>query len=70
MSAGAAIIVVGTRVRHRKRGSTYVIRHFGTLQMEGPQDMASMVIYQGEEDGRVWVRPWSEFFDGRFEVLG
>lgn len=31
-------------------------------------DLAPVVVYCGL-DGTIWVRPASEFFDGRFEVL-
>ncbi len=53
--------------QHKKRGTLYRLLMRGTLQIEGPQDMAEVVVYQDVDDGRVWVRPASEFFDGRFE---
>ena len=30
---------------------------------------APVVVYKSEKDGRVWVRPYSEFHDGRFMEL-
>lgn len=53
--------------RHKKRGTQYMVMGKATLQIEGPHDMAECVIYQSMDDGRVWVRPAAEFFDGRFE---
>ena len=32
-------------------------------------DDEPMVVYQAEADGRIWVRPTDEFYDGRFEQL-
>ncbi|GLK74581.1 DUF1653 domain-containing protein [Ancylobacter dichloromethanicus] len=59
----------GTVFRHRKRGSTYTVVASATLQTNSPiSDDASVVIYQSE-DGKLWVRPVDEFFDGRFEEL-
>ncbi|HML29892.1 MAG: DUF1653 domain-containing protein [Ancylobacter novellus] len=59
----------GTVFRHRKRGSTYTVVANATLQTSSPiADDASVVIYQSE-DGKLWVRPVDEFFDGRFEEL-
>ena len=55
--------------RHVKRGSTY--RHLATAKMQTDEpvaDMSKVEIYQGE-DGLWWVRPTSEFNDGRFEEV-
>lgn len=56
--------------KHKIRGTTYKILHLGTLQInDNDADMTDVVIYQCQENGTVWVRPESEFFDGRFEKL-
>ncbi len=52
----------GTRWGHLKRGTTYIVR--GMCIIEATKDMG--VIYQSEADGTTWVRPLSEFMDGRF----
>lgn len=62
--------------RHKKRGTTYRILHgheYGDCTASSATvaqiDHEPMVVYQDIADGRVWVRPRSEFFDGRFEEL-
>jgi hypothetical protein len=53
--------------RHKKRGSCYMVLSTATLQTDTPlTDMTELVVYVAE-DGRTWVRPQAEFFDGRFE---
>jgi hypothetical protein len=55
------------RVRHVKRGSTYQVVGEATLQTEVPiSDPIRMVVYRADRDGALWVRPMSEFHDGRF----
>ena len=49
--------------RHRKGGLYRFISH-GILET----DRSPVVIYD-DAQGTVWVRPTSEFEDGRFEVL-
>lgn len=53
--------------RHKKRGTTYTEMGRARLQVDGPLDMADVVIYQSNTDGSMWVRPVTEFEDGRFE---
>lgn len=42
-----------------------------TFQISKPHEAHSteFVIYQCEEDGRLWARPTDEFTDGRFERI-
>jgi len=64
--------MIGTRWRHKKRGSEYVVVDgMAEVQVsEGREltDYECVVVYKGT-DGRHWVRPRAEFFDGRFEPL-
>lgn len=56
------------RVRHKKRGSTYVVVDHALVQTDRPlADHAKVVVYRSEDDFSLWVRPASEFEDGRFE---
>ncbi|AKR48455.1 MULTISPECIES: DUF1653 domain-containing protein [Acetobacter] len=55
--------------RHKKRGTQYMVMGKGTLQIEGPHDMTECIVYMSMDDGRIWVRPSTEFFDGRFEKV-
>ena len=55
--------------RHVKRGSRYRLDGYGEIQTDTPlTDYAKVAIYSAE-DGCVWVRPVTEFEDGRFEAL-
>ncbi|WP_441235617.1 hypothetical protein [Bradyrhizobium sp. 930_D9_N1_4] len=59
------------RYRHKVRGTTYRIL-FEAAKASSvihPLDGMTMVVYQAEHDGLVWVRPALEFFDGRFERI-
>jgi hypothetical protein len=54
---------------HKKRGTTYTLVGEATLQVtESAHDNARLVIYRSTTDGRLWVRPYHEFHDGRFEA--
>jgi hypothetical protein len=56
-------------LRHVKRGSKYLIVGKGLIQSDTHlTDYSEVVIYQGQ-DNRYWVRPVSEFYDGRFEEI-
>jgi hypothetical protein len=60
----------GMKFKHRKRGTSYTVLGRAVLQTNQPvSDEQELVVYAGA-DGRLWVRPVSEFYDGRFEKLG
>jgi hypothetical protein len=60
----------GMKFKHRKRGTSYTVLGRAVLQTNQPvSDEQEVVVYAGA-DGRLWVRPVSEFYDGRFEKLG
>lgn len=48
--------------QHVKTGGLYRIVAHGLIEA----DLTPAVIYQAKRDGSVWVRPASEFDDGRF----
>lgn len=57
------------KVRHLKRGTTYDVVGLAYLQTDKPvTDMEPMVVYRGT-DGKLWVRPESEFTSDRFDLL-
>ena len=59
----------GQRFTHKKRGSTYTVIGIGYLQTRHDfLDDEEVVIYQ-EPSGILWVRPLTEFCDGRFEAV-
>lgn len=51
------------RYEHLKRGTRYEVLHYHALR---EADMVECVVYCAVADGKIWVRPRSEFFDGRF----
>jgi len=60
-----------------KRGSTYEVVGLAKMQIGTGVDETtamslerrSFVVYSSLEDGALWVRPESEFLDGRFEKI-
>jgi hypothetical protein len=70
---------------HKKRGTKYVLLGFGKFQASNlyfkvfddvwltdafrSLDMIEVAIYRSLDDDELWVRPKSEFNDGRFELV-
>lgn len=64
-----AVAGPGQMWRHKTRGSTYEVLARATMQCaDNPLDDAPVVIYR-DLMGYTWVRPESEFLDGRFELV-
>lgn len=68
--------LIGTRWRHKKRGITYrIIADRASLQCSTSEEFEKRyenehwIVYQAEMSGNVWIRPRTEFLDGRFEWL-
>jgi hypothetical protein len=61
----------GERYRHKKRGTTYQVIGVASSQVVGEPigEGSQAVVYRSEDDGSLWVRPYDEFHDGRFEQL-
>jgi len=55
--------------RHKARGSLYEVQGLATLQISGAYDMTECCVYCCLTTGKMWVRPVSEFLDGRFEMV-
>lgn len=51
--------------RHKKTDGLYTILHHGWIEATETE----AVIYVSHQDGRIWVRPSDEFYDGRFEIV-
>ena len=62
---------MGDRYRHKIRGTTYRVLFEAAKARSSivALENMTMVVYQAEADGLVWVRPALEFFDGRFEKI-
>lgn len=55
---------MGKIFRHKTRKTVYELLCKDAFL---EKDMTVMAIYEDTHSGQVWVRPASEFFDGRFE---
>jgi hypothetical protein len=55
--------------RHIKRGSSYMLTGAVTVQCAAPVSDGDILMLYEAEDGRLYVRPRHEFYDGRFEKL-
>jgi hypothetical protein len=59
----------GQIYRHKQRGGAYTVVGRACLQTSRPiEDDQELVVYRGQ-DGRLWARPFGEFYDGRFERI-
>ena len=58
--------ITGNLYRHIKRGTIYRVVTFGIIEATA----APAVVYQAQDNyGAIWIRPTSEFCDGRFEPV-
>lgn len=51
--------------RHVRTGGLYVLLGTGLREY----DLVPCAIYQSVKDRRLWIRPETEFHDGRFELI-
>jgi hypothetical protein len=56
---------IGSRWLHLKRGTSYEVISLCTI--EASEEVG--VVYRAEISGATWVRPVSEFMDGRFHLI-
>lgn len=52
----------GKIYRHVKTGCYYALLDDGLNEA----DLTNVCVYRSLQDGKIWVRPSNEFFDGRF----
>lgn len=57
-------VTVGSKWLHLKSKHTYEVIAVGCLE----SSLTTVVVYKGSE-GLVWVRPITEFLDGRFVAI-
>jgi hypothetical protein len=66
----AVVPAIASKWKHHKRGGEYMVHARAILQVADDHLDGSIVIfYVNTEDGSTWVRPVSEFLDGRFEFV-
>lgn len=51
--------------RHEKTGGIYTVACHATYEKTGER----VVVYQNVQTDEIWVRPYEEFYDGRFKKL-
>lgn len=59
----------GEKWRHKKRGTTYEMIGTAEVQVTDCILEGHFVVVYRAEDGKLWVRPTEEFYDGRFERI-
>lgn len=57
-----AEVLIESQWMHRERGSFYWVQTVGIREEDGEP----LVVYRDSDAGTCWVRPASEFLDGRF----
>ena len=57
-----AALIDGGKWMHLKTGGVYEL--IGECRIEATNTLA--VLYRSKKDGTIWVRPFVEFYDGRF----
>ena len=55
----------GTLWKHSKSEALYQFLHEARQEV----DLSHVVVYKSLDTSTIWVRPRSEFFDGRFEHI-
>lgn len=60
--SGAVGVYAGMEVRHVKTGGCYIVVCEATIEAT----MTKAIVYRSVKDGETWVRPLTEFCDGRF----
>jgi hypothetical protein len=56
--------------RHKKTGRIYILLMTANMEADGTHVCIYQRLDHQTKDDITWVRPATEFFDGRFEQLG